>query len=436
MTTLSHDSYWQQCRVQPFYMKWALLTVVVFSFAVFNYIALTNVSMLLMLMVAPFAWWAHHTRGQTLEPREVTFLWLIVVFCVWDVSTNLLAGHGWRSALKALLEMRTFGFVVLLWALFSQVLLARTAFYVILTTVSMMMAVNLVLTLSGVIPQGKYFSNEFLHTSHMSHMYGQALVGFFFVLAQMWLVRPSLSWRVLVPMVLLVLSLFLASERRTGYVLLVAGFGVWGGLNAKRLFVGKYRWWLVLAVLAGVVLAANSNVVQSRMALAVTEFNQYFAMTPQERATSVLGSVSIRMQYVATIWEAIRQSNWWVGVGSIDLPPTYQVAAKQFGVSPQAWNWYNWNNPHNEYLYMLATKGVVGLVLYLAIFAQACCVAWRKTDEVQRVGLVMFVFLFLLSITTNSMMIDMEEGHFTLLILLVFLAPHSLGVDGSKTETT
>ena len=127
MTTLIHDRYWQQCRAQPFYMKWALLTTVVFSFAVFNYIALTNVSMLLMLMAAPFAWWAHHTRGQTLEPREATFLWLIVVFCAWDVSTNLLAGYGWGPALRALLEMRTFGFVVLLWALFSQVLLARTA---------------------------------------------------------------------------------------------------------------------------------------------------------------------------------------------------------------------------------------------------------------------------------------------------------------------
>jgi O-antigen ligase len=172
------------------------------------------------------------------------------------------------------------------------------------------------------------------------------------------------------------------------------------------------------------------------MALAVTEFNQYLAMTPQERATSVLGSVSIRLQYVATIWEAIRQSNWWVGVGSIDLTRSYQAAATKFGVSPQAWGTYNWNNPHNEYLYMLVTKGVVGLMLYLAIFAQACRVALRKTDEVQRVGLVMFVFLFLVSITINSMMIDMEEGHFTLLILLVFLAPKSLGLDGSKTETT
>jgi hypothetical protein len=52
--------------------------------------------------------------------------------------------------------------------------------------------------------------------------------------------------------------------------------------------------------------------------------------------------------------------------------------------------------------------------------------ASEKTDEVQRLGLWVFVFLFMLSITTNSMMIDMEEGHFTMLILLIFLAPKSL----------
>ena len=437
MTTLSNSSYWEQCRAQPFHMKWALFTSAVFCFAIFTYVALTNLSMLALLLAAPFAWWMFYKNPQSLEPEVRVFLCLIALMCAWDVVVNLLAGHGVGEALKALLhDTRTFAFVVVLWALFTNVLLARTAFYAILAMVVIMVSLNLAMTLTGVIPQGKYFSNEFLRMSHLSHMYGQALVGFFFVLAQMWLARPSLSWRVLAPMALLVLSLFLASERRTGYVLLMTGLGMWGLLNAKRLFVGKYKWGLVLVALIGVAVAASSDVVQSRMVLAVAEFNQYLAMTPQERATSVLGSVSIRMQYVATIWETIRQSNWWIGVGSIDLPSAYQAAAKQFGVSQQAWGTYNWSNPHNEYLHTVATKGVVGLVLYLAIFAQACRVAWCKTDEVQRIGLVIFVFLFMISITTNSMMIDMEEGHFTLLILLVFLAPKSLGLAGSKTENT
>ena len=170
------------------------------------------------------------------------------------------------------------------------------------------------------------------------------------------------------------------------------------------------------------------------MALALTEVNEYLAMSPQERVSAV-GAVRIRMQYVSTVIEVIKQSNWWIGIGSLDFPAAYQAAAINMGLEPgtYAWSKYNWSNPHNEYLFMLATKGVVGLALYLAIFVQACRVAWGKTDEVQRIGLVMFVFLFMLSITTNSMMIDMEEGHFTLLILLVFLAPKSLSLTCAKS---
>lgn len=433
MTSFKDSSYWHKYLAQPFHIKWALFSSVVFCFAIFTYVALTNLSMLALLLAAPFAWRGFYKSQHSLEQEVRLFLGLIALLCAWDVVVNLLAGHGLGYALKALLhDARTFAFLVVLWALFTNALLARTSFYAILATVVVMASINLSMTLTGVISQGKYFSNEYLHMSYLSHMYGQALVGFFFVLAQMWLVRPSLSWRALIPMALLMLSLFLASERRTGYVLMLAGLGVWVLLNAKRLSVGKYKWWLMLAALTGMGVAFSSDVVQSGMFLALAEFNQYLTMTPQERATSVLGSVSLRMQYVVTIWTTIQQSNWWIGVGSIDLPSAYQVAAKQFGTSAQAWGTYNWSNPHNEYLHTLATKGVVGLVLYLAIFVQACRLAWSKTDEVQRIGLVMFVFLFMLSITTNSMMIDMEEGHFTLLILLVFLAPKSLGLDCFK----
>mgnify|MGYP006287085101 CR=1 FL=1 len=77
---------------------------------------------------------------------------------------------------------------------------------------------------------------------------------------------------------------------------------------------------------------------------------------------------------------------------------------------------------------MLATKGIVGLAIYLGIFVQAYRVAMQKTDNVQRIG------LFMLSITFNSMVIDMEEGHFIMLILLVFLASKSLMLTQSKNQ--
>jgi O-antigen ligase len=414
--------------------KAAMLFVVVFAMAIFISVALTNFAVLGLVLIAPFAWQYFLSSNKDIE-LDIKLLWsLVFALCVWDVATNLLAGVGIGASLEELVhDMRTFGFVIVLWAVFANALTARLAFWTIFSTVLVLASINLLLTLVGKVPQGEYFTTGY-RLSHMSHMYGQALVGFVFVLAQMWLVNPKLSWRVAVPLILLLASLVLASERRTGWVLLVAGFGVWSLLNVKRLFIGKYKWWLLGSAISVLAVVASSDVVHRRMALAVVEFNDYLALTPQERSAAIFGSVSIRMQYAATVWEAIKQSNWWIGVGSIGFPAAYQAAATAIEVTPQSWVRYNWGNPHNEYLYVLATKGVVGLMLYLAIFAQACRVAWHKTDEIQRVGLLMFVFLFMLSITTNSMMIDMEEGHFTMLILLVFLAPKSLDLMGKHSK--
>lgn len=418
--------------------KLAMFFAALLGAAVFTSVAFTNIAVLGLLLVAPFSWREFYKTHQSIEVDAKLFLALVLALCAWDMLTNVLAGYGIGASLKDLLhDMRTFGFVVLLWAVFANPRVARVGFGAVFSMVLFMATVNLLLTLSGRVVQGEYFTTGLLHMSHMSHMYGQALVGVVFVLAQIWLVRPSLAWRVAVPMALLLASLVLASERRTGWVLLAAGFGVWSLLNAKRLFAGKYKWWLLGAAVAVVMAIASSDVVHRRMALAIVEFNEYLALTPQERSAAIFGSVSIRMQYAATAWEVIKQSNWWIGVGSLGFPDAYQAAATKLEVTPEAWARYNWGNPHNEYLFMLATKGVIGLALYLVIFTQACRVAWRKNDEVQRVGLVMFVFLFMLSITTNSMMIDMEEGHFTLLILLVFLAPKTLDlIDRKSTIST
>lgn len=415
--------------MQKLHVKFAAVFVVLLCMATFTTVAGTNLAVLGLLLAAPFAWFEFRQTHQTIEPRVRLFLWLIVLICVWDVFTNVYAGYALGLSLKTLMhDMRTFGFVLLLWAVFANPYLARVGFFAMLIAVLVLASANLWMKLTGQLSDGQYFCKS---CSHMSHMYGQALVGLFFVLAQMWLVRPGLSWRVLMPMAILVVSLFLASERRTGYLLMAVGFGFWTLLNYKRIFSNAYKWWLLAGAVGIVFLAGSSEVVHSRIALAVLEFNDYVAMAPEQRA-AVVGAVRIRMQYMSTAIEVIKDSNWWIGVGSLKFPELYRAAAIELGVTPETMKDYNWENPHNEYILMLATKGVVGLALYLAIFAQACRVAWGKTDEVQRVGLVMFVFLFMLSITTNSMMIDMEEGHFTMAILLIFLAPKSLDLIKQK----
>ena len=408
----------------PLHLRLASLFTICLGMALLTTVAGTNIMVLLLLFTAPWAWMRFRVQEDS-QRLAMQLWWLIIALCAWSILSNAAAGYGGKELFKALLhDMRTFAFIVLLWPVFANPQVSRSALWALLGSVVALATVNLVLTVGGYLPPGQYF------WSTAPHLYGQILVGFFFLLAQMLLARPSLSWRVILPMALLLMSLFFASERRTGYLQLAAGFVVWTGLNHKRLLVGKYKWWFILGALAAFVAALASPIVQRRMAQVVFEVQQFLAQTPQER-TAKETAVGIRLQYYVSVWELIKQSNLWLGVGSINFPELFwQVNEKMGGIERTLFS-----NPHNEYLYTLATKGVVGLAFYLTIFGQACRLAWGKTDNVQRVGLLMFVFLFMLSITTNSMMIDMEEGHFTLLILLVFLAPKSLGLAKPPTQT-
>jgi O-antigen ligase len=388
-------------------------------------VAGTNFMVLFLLLTAPWAWANFKLEGAQ-RAQVLQFLSLIIVLCVWSMVPNLISGYGVTDVLKALLhDMRTFVFVVLLWPVFANPVVSRTALWTLLGTVVVLATANLLLTLGGYVPPGQYFWPT------APHLYGQILVGFFFLLAQMLLVRPSLSWRVILPMGLLLLSLFFASERRTGYLQLAGGFVVWAVLNRQRLLVGRYKWWFVIGAVVALFTALASPIVQRRMAQVVFEVQQFLSQTPEQR-TAKETAVGIRLQYYVSVWELIRQSNIWTGVGSIDFIEMFWQVNQSMGGTEKTL----FSNPHNEYLYTLATKGVVGLILYLAVFGQACRMAWQNTDELQRIGLVVFIFLFMLSITTNSMMVDMEEGHFTMLILLIFLAPLQLTLIRAKSAST
>ena len=337
--------------------------------------------------------------------------------------TNLVAGASLTKAMVAMEhDLRTFAFILILWPIFAVDRVARFALWALVTAFVAVSGVNLAATLLGLIKPGQYLWPT------MHHLHGQMSVGVVFLLAQLLLVQPKNSWRVVLPLVVLVASMFVANERRAGYFLLAAGLPLWVYFNRERFSIRRYRWWLAGVAMVLIAGAASSAIVQSRLAMISQEINHYLALTPEQRA-GVTTSVGIRLQFYTSIWELLKQSNWVTGVGSVNFGNAFSAINYSMGTTPEQAKAYfaNFQNPHNEYLFMLATKGIVGLTLYLAIFMQACRVALQKEDEVQRIGVLMFVFLFMTSITFNSMMIDMEEGHFTMLILLIFLAPKRLG---------
>ena len=389
-------------------------------------IAGTNLMTLLLLLTVPWAFWEFRKTADV-SRKELEFFVLLLAICVWDVVANLVAGHTLTASNSALLhDMRTIGFVLILWPVFSTGFVARSGLWSIVGVVVGLATANLFLTLFGYLHPGAYF------WSAAPHMYGQMLVGVFFLLAQVLLIKPELGARCVVPMLLLLASLFFASERRTGYLQFFAGLVVWVGLNYHRLKAFKNRRLLWGAAFVVLLLVAASPIVQRRIAAVWFEIQQFMGQTDEQR-TAKETAVGIRLQYYVSVWALITQSSWLTGVGTIDFPQKFWLINQSMGaLDPKLFS-----NPHNEYLYMLATKGAVGLLLYVGIFVQACRMAWDKKDELQRVALLVFVFLFMLSITTNSMMIDMEEGHLTLMVLLIFLAPKCLdflGASGLKSQ--
>ncbi|NDC43163.1 MAG: O-antigen ligase domain-containing protein [Chitinophagia bacterium] len=155
-------------------------------------------------------------------------------------------------------------------------------------------------------------------------------------------------------------------------------------------------------------------------------------MTAAKQHQTVIDNSVLARQLIFKIDLTALKAYWLTGTGPGRLREVlnsqYLFYSLQYGYDTSNYD------PHNEYLYVLATKGLLGMGLYLAIFIQACLIASKRKSTWQRHGMWIFVCLFLVSIFFNSMSIDMVEGHFMMLVFLCFLAPQNLGVSTSSEE--
>ena len=374
--------------------------------------ALTNICMLLLVCLSVWAWTRFQWPAGEWALVKQLFV-LIGLFCAWDLIANLLGGNSLTESLQATRHVRKFFFVLLLWPVFAIPQVSRHALLSLSATVCVLTAANLVWTLA--------LQHDDLMTSFMPNVHGQILVGTVLMLIHAALYQPRWRLPLAAAALLLLASLFFASIRRTGYVLLAVG-GLLLLVLAWHRQSGKQRWVYLFASMVALLglflLAGLSPKVQARVALFFTEYQQFFQMSTVERS-QLQTSVGLRLQYFVSSW-AIVQDHFWLGVGSLNFKPLFWEVNHAMGATnPVIFA----PNPHNEYLYMWCTKGLVGLLLYLGIFVQACRIAAKRSEDWQRHGLWLFVSLFLTSILFNSMSIDMVEGHFMMLVLLVFLAP-------------
>lgn len=105
-------------------------------------VAGTNLFVLLLILTAPWAWW-HFKLGELQGQKIRQFFLLVLSICLWDLFGNLNAGHNIAEAIMALLhDMRTFGFILVLWPVFATGVVSRAALWALMVSFVVLATAN------------------------------------------------------------------------------------------------------------------------------------------------------------------------------------------------------------------------------------------------------------------------------------------------------
>lgn len=317
---------------------------------------------LLVLCWAASGGWRERFRRMTINPVALTALLLFG----W-----LLAGSFWGLGTpdERMLAVKKYADLLLIPLLISMAVDTQErnrAIWALAVSLLVTLALSFVLGL-GLLPTGGFLKGEIdnpyvfkKHTTHNVLMAFGALL--FAVLA--WQSRDRrVRWGWSLVSLLAVGNVLLMVQGRTGYVVLAAlailAFHMtlgWRGILAAI---------VVLSVSFSTVYQVSSSF-QERVNLAVSGITQW-----NPKVAVVDDAVGWRLEYFYHTAEII-QDHPLLGVGTGGFVQAYRARTEQAGLTgldvPP--------HPHNQYLFILAQVGIVGLGLLLWLFVQQ----WRSTS--------------------------------------------------------
>jgi O-antigen ligase len=225
--------------------------------------------------------------------------------------------------------------------------------------------------------------------------YGGEMLGIFF--------NHGVSAELLVTILPLQIISYLTSEKRWLAALSLA----LSGLSAVALLMGLRRGAMIATVLILIAVAiglalkliktqsrARTWVAVALLALAVgavgARYRQdiVYRIRGATQLQSDEGGLTTRLRSWITAWE-MGKSNALIGVGAAGYPSLYSEYRKRFVSNPQystiarsagAEDFDEIRSPlvHNEYLEIFVELGIVGLLLFLAFWAQVIRALWRR----------------------------------------------------------
>ncbi|MGC2457632.1 MAG: O-antigen ligase family protein [Gallionellaceae bacterium] len=377
-------------------------------------VALDNLLMFLLAMLfLPFglkSYWNECTINPAARAGIVLFTALLTG-CLWGAG-----GSG--AALDTLGKYVDLAFIPIYLVVFRDETTRRAA----LSAFFGMMLLTLALSIMvghGLIPVYRWMnvqtssSEPTIFHGYIAQNYLMAFAAFLFILR---LVESKSAWTKWGYAVLAALAaydvLFLVSAR-TGPLVLFSLLGYLGWLWAsKGLGLDLKKIGIAMAATMAVILMTYhfSARFQDRIALAVKEVKKWDAQKPAD----INDSMGLRMEFYYQTFQIIAAHPLF-GVGTGGFAKAYSDRAAPRGM-------HEVQNPHNEYLLIMAQLGIIGLLLLLFLFHRMWKGATLIKSEFHRNAARGLMLSTALVSLFNSPLLDHTEGLFFAFMSALFFA--------------
>ncbi len=363
--------------------------------------ALTNLLAAGVCAAAAVYWYRYRPWALLRTPLAL----LCLAFIGWMIVRDLTAGSSLRDTFREVNDFRPLIFLVFWAPLFAPVRHRR----VVAQTFFACMALFCVAALASIMVLHKHITAVGFRTGH--DLAGPMMAFAIVAALQMALASAGRQRRLWAAFAALAIAtLAFATERRTGYVGFATGVTALVVLNASRRNLRALAAGVVLIALSAALFLA-SPAARERLMKVGQEVSQFSQTDPMKQGR-IYTSSGLRLRFWTVTLEVIKDSPL-VGSGVAQFAHRYNHFDNLMGGSVEATG-----NPHNEYLYVTAGLGVIGLALYLAIYGRMAADAARRPDPTQRRLVWLAIVTFMVSILFNSLLIDMVPGHLFALLLL------------------
>lgn len=336
---------------------------------------------------------------------------ILVLFSLWLVIGMFYAETDWATRLTTLSSWKKLLFVFLLLGIFHHRDWQKR--FISLYAIAMSLAASIAL-ISWLFEINIRPSNGGGPGIIMTNYVTQSMAFIAAILCSIFLLkeaRNNLNKYFLLGIIILFLfNVFFISQARSAYLSVAVSiiFAI-GSIYGLR----KVPHISATVALALIIFGLSSNTLQERVKLAMEEGANY-------QISNELTSVGIRVVFYKNTLELIKQ-NPWLGYGTSSFESAYNPLAAS---KNQDWRGSGTTDPHNQYLFVWAENGLVGLLLFVAYIA----IGIRQGIHNQPYGAVGASFLVAIATSSlfNSHFKTFPEGYLLAFFLGSLLPPSQL----------